>query len=139
MFFSVLLGALLYIVIQFLWYSPFGFGQHWLALKKGTLDLATEGGSNLRGVPASIQHLIFPALLMSVALHTLAVVLARFGTIVFFVGVGLMFLSTVAWKYTGWSKTESSTRLQWYVTDGALLASLVTLALFVTLAQGRVY
>lgn len=42
MILSVILGALLYILIQFLWYSPLGFGRVWLAAEQQSVAEAID-------------------------------------------------------------------------------------------------
>lgn len=139
MLFSVILGALLYIAIQLFWYSPLGFGRVWLTAKQQSSTGAIEEAKQPGWFPKSLQGIVIPALLMSMALHALYIVLGRFGVGVFFgATLGLFALTTVK-KYSQWNAADQTTRVLWRLQDGALLLSLLTLALFVAWAMHTLY
>ncbi len=139
MILSVLFGALLYIAIQFLWYSPWGFGRAWLASEQSSPEEALRELRKPGFLPESIQGILVPSLLMSIALHALYAVLGKLGVVVFFGATVLLFLLTVAKKYKGWKQTDQATRLKWQLEDGVLLLSLLTLALFVFFLGHKLY
>lgn len=139
MFLSLLLGALLYVFIQFLWYSPLLFGTAWIAWKEKVPDGFGSELPQSNGLPAGIPAILVPALLMSVAINTLYVVLARLGPEVYFGAVWGLFSLTVIKKYGGWRQATPPLRRLWYISDGALLVSLITLAFLVFFLQNGVY
>lgn len=139
MILSVLFGALLYITIQLLWYSPWGFGRAWLASEQSSPTEALRELKKPRLLPESIQGILLPSLLMSIALHALYAVLGKLGVVVFFGAIVVLFLLTVAKKYREWKRVDHATRLKWQMEDGVLLLSILTLALFVFFLGYRLY
>ncbi|TXH01083.1 MAG: DUF1761 family protein [Candidatus Moraniibacteriota bacterium] len=139
MLLSVTLGALLYALIQFVWYSPILFGQQWLSLKHTSPEALVGGLKSPQIVPESILQIIAPAFLMSAAIHALVIVLARFGIHIFWMGVMFMFLTTALPKYRHWSRMDSDARSLHFLGDGALAASLLLLALFVPWSSNTLY
>lgn len=139
MFLSIILGALLYALIQSLWYSPLLFGREWLSLKQLTPETALETSSLGGGMPTTLQSLIFPAILMSLAIHALALVLSGIDPSLFWGGVVLMFLTTALPKYRHWPRIEADTRSLHFLGDGALAASLLLLTLFVLWSSHTLY
>lgn len=139
MLLSVTLGALLYALIQFVWYSPMLFGQRWLSLKHTSPEVLVGGLKSPQIVPESILQIIAPAFLMSAAIHALVIVLARFGIHIFWMGVLFMFLATALPKYRHWVQMDTDTRSLNFLGDGALVASLLLLALFVLWASNTLY
>lgn len=136
MLLSVTLGAALYIATQFFWYSPLVAGKRWLSLRRSTPEKALSEVRAPDAVPESFLQILAPAFLMSAAIHALAIVLGRFGQLVFFFGVAGMFVLTAGPKYL---KIESSSRSLALIGDGALLLSLTLLAVFVLLGRGTLY
>lgn len=139
MLLSVSLGALLYMFIQFLWYSPIGFGKEWLRMKHETPKSIVEGLSVPDLVPKSLLGIVAPAFLMSAAVHLLGLMFLPLGLGIFWGAVGSMWFLTALPKYRTWSKLEGNERSLFFLTDGALLASLLSLGWFVMWAEGKVY
>ncbi len=139
MLLSILLGAILYGLIQFLWYSPWGFGGVWLAAKQQSSAEAIEEAKQPGWIRKGLQGIVIPALLMSMAMHALYMVLGRLGVGVFFgATLGLFVLTTVK-KYSQWKAADQATRVLWRLQDGVLFVSLLTLALFVTWSLHTLY
>lgn len=136
---SIFLGALLYALIQFTWYSPLLFGKQWLLLKHSSPEQAIGELKSPSIVPSSVLQIIAPAFLMSAAMHALAIVLTRLGNHVFWVGVAIMFLTTTLPKYRHWVQMDTDTRSLNFLGDGALAASLSLLSLFVLWASNTLY
>lgn len=139
MLLSVLLGAVLYLIVQFFWYSPLGFGRAWLSLKRVTPEQTIATLSSPTIVPESVLHLIAPAFLMSTAIHALAFVVGKFGPQIFIATLGAMFLLTAGPKYLGQAIRDPEARLLAHIGDGALFLSLAALAAYIVWAAGRVY
>lgn len=128
---SVVLGAFLYSLVQFLWYSPFLFGRTWLSLKRKTPTQAQASLTSPTWLPESFVQLVAPAFLMSASVHALFLVLLPLGQLVFLVGVIGMGALTTLPKYGRFRRVESSQRRLWLIGDGALWASLSVLVLWV--------
>ncbi len=139
MLFSILIGACLYILIQFVWYSPWGFGRVWLASEQSSPDEAIHELKKPGFIPESIQGILIPSFLMSIALHALYAVLGKLGVVVFFWATFGIFLLTVGKKYREWNRVDHATRLKWQVEDGAFSLSLFSLALFIFLVGDKLY
>lgn len=136
---SIFFGALLYLAIQFLWYSPWGFGRAWLASEQSSPEDALRELRKPGLLPESIQGILVPSLLMSIALHALYAVLGKLGVMVFSSATLTLFLLTVAKKYKGWNEVDHATRLKWQIEDGVLLLSMLVLALFVFFLGHKLY
>lgn len=139
MILSVVLGAVLYLLIQFFWYSPLGFGRIWLASEQSTPEEAIRDLKKPGFLPESIQGILVPSLLMSIALNALYAVLGRLGIVVFFGATFGLFILTVGKKYGQWGKTDHATRLKWQLQDGVLLLSLLAVASFVFFLGHKLY
>lgn len=139
MLLSVFLGALVYVAVQFAWYSPWAMGRRWLALKQTTADEAVAGLRTPTLVPESLLQHVAPAFLMSAAMHVLDLTLAGFPTYVFWVAVGGLFVLTAGPKYWQLSRGDTIPREVASIGDGALFISLCVLAAFVTLVGHRLY
>lgn len=139
MIFSLLFGALLYGLVQFVWYSPLLFGREWLGVQQITPEQAIARLEKGGVFPESIQGIVLPAVLMSAAVHTLMIVFGRLGYGYFFLMLLVLFLLTVIKKYRHWSRVSTTERKGWYIQDGALFCSLLLLGIFVLTWKNTLY
>lgn len=139
MIFSIILGALLYGLVQFTWYSPYLLGPVWLRLTKTTEEEVERALPQFWLSWDVIGQTLVPAVLMSMAIHALGLVLARFGAHIFFLAVAAIFVVTALPKYLREIRADRNTVRLFFVYDGAFLVSLVLLALFVNWAQHTLY
>lgn len=139
MFLSVGLGAMLYMVVQFFWYSPYFFGPLWLGLmKKREVEVIGESLNYTRG-KTILSQLLMPALLMSTALHALELVLRSQGIVTYILAIGILFGLTVLPKYLKQQPLPLGGRRLALMHDGALAFSLISLAVFVSWSRYALY
>ncbi|MBP9728026.1 MAG: hypothetical protein KBD27_01475 [Candidatus Moranbacteria bacterium] len=127
MILSLLSGVVVYILAQFLWYAPFGFGALWWQYQKIVLPKTREPVALPAFISPTFRTIVLPAVIMSMALHVLRVVFHDQDEIHFlFLVIALWFL-VVAGKYFRKS-SDTIQRKKWYIEDGALLWSLLWVA-----------
>lgn len=139
MILSLFLGAFLYIIIQFFWYSPLGFGKKWLVLKQLTSEETITNLKQLGPISEIFQGVIFPAIVMSAAFHALFLVLSHFGTAIYVAGALTMTLSILLPKYRRWLTLSKKEQTLLKMSDGAFFTSLFFLILYILWAHGRLY
>jgi len=139
MIFSIILGALLYGLVQFTWYSPYLLGPVWLRLTKTTEEKVQRALSRSFFSWDSIGQVVVPAFLMSMALHALGLVLARFSVGTFYLVTGGIFVLTTFPKYLQYWKADRGQYQLFWIYDGVFFVSLALLALFVNWAQHTLY
>ncbi len=129
MTFSLFFGVLVYILAQFLWYAPFGFGSLWRRYqKRKDVVLPTEEPVVLPAfVSPTFRTIILPAITMSMALHVLRVVFGDQDEARFLLLVVVLWLLVVARKHFR-KAIDTIQRKKWYIEDGALLWSLLWVA-----------
>lgn len=132
MFFSVLIGAGVYILAQFSWYSPWAFGPAWSRLQKRVPSKMSEPVALPSFVTPSVRRILLPALIVSFSLHVFRVMTAGFGLEGFFLGTFVLWFLVVSGKYL-WKKSNPEERRKWFIEDGALLWSLFLVAVSVAI------
>lgn len=137
MLFSLLVGVLVYILAQFLWYAPFGFGSLWRRYqkRKGAVLNTEEPVALPAFVSPTFRTIILPAIIMSMALHVLRVVFENQNELQFFSLVFVLWFLVVAGKHFR-KAIDTIQRKKWYIEDGALLWSLLWVAQVVSLWWG---
>lgn len=128
LFFSLLGGVFIYILAQFLWYAPFGFGVLWRRYQKRK-DVALPAEEPVvlpTFIPSTFRTIILPAIIMSMALHVLRVVFERQDEVQFLLLVIILWFLVVVGKH--FRKVDTTQRKKWYIEDGALLWSLLWMA-----------
>lgn len=131
---SLFFGVLTYILAQFLWYAPFGFGSRWRRYqkRKHVVFTAEEPVVLPAFVSPTFRTIILPAIIMSMALHVLRVVFENQDEVQFLLLVFVLWLLVVARKHFQ-KATDPIQRKKWYIEDGALLWSLLWVAQVVSL------
>lgn len=134
---SLLVGTGVYMLAQFVWYAPFGFGPLWSRYRKAT-PVSGESPLALPGfVTPSVRGILLPALIISLALHVFRIMTPRLGSASFLFGVLVLWCLVVAGKHLLKSIGEAERR-RWFIEDGALLWSLLWVAEVVIIWWGSV-
>lgn len=129
---SLLIGTAVYILAQFVWYSPFGFGSLWSRYHKIVPPEGNDPLVPLTFLSPTVRGILLPALIISSSLHIFRVVMPGFSSGGFLLVVMALWLSVIAPKYLR-KRLDLTQRRKWLIEDGALLWSIlwVTLAVIV--------
>lgn len=134
MLFSILIGSVVYILAQFLWYSPWGFGSRWRRLVKVAPTALSEPLALPDFLSPTVRQILLPAVIVSFSLHVFRVITAGLGLSGFFLGTGVLWYGVVIRKYFK-EKISTVERQKWLIEDGALLSSLALVALSVVILE----
>lgn len=132
MLLSILIGTGVYILAQFIWYSPWAFGPAWSRLQKKAPSKMNEPVALPSFVTPNVRRILLPALIVSFALHVFRAMTIGFGLSGFFLGTVILWFGVVIRKYLK-KKADVAGREKWLIEDGALLFSLIVVAVSVAI------
>lgn len=130
-FLAILAGAISYACAQILWYAPFAFGPHRLALTRETEDRVVDSVMYDSGRGARIlMGIVLPAVLSSFALVTLKVLTDRMflSPVSFLLAVFVLGIAVALPKYVGGLLARRKPGQLMLIQDGALIFGLLSAA-----------